>query len=45
MQAQRTKNYCIPQSGHKDIMLVGMEQYFEAIKEFVSIKYGRGALA
>jgi uncharacterized protein len=26
----------IPQAGHNDIMLVGMEQYFRAIKEFVS---------
>jgi len=26
----------IPQAGHNDIMLVGMEQYFQAIKEFVS---------
>jgi hypothetical protein len=26
----------IPGAGHNDIMLVGMEQYFEAIKEFVS---------
>jgi alpha-beta hydrolase superfamily lysophospholipase len=26
----------IPQAGHNDIMLVGMEQYFKAIKEFVS---------
>jgi hypothetical protein len=26
----------IPNAGHNDIMLVGMEQYFEAVKEFVS---------
>ena len=26
----------IPNAGHNDIMLVGMEQYFQAIKEFVS---------
>ena len=26
----------IPKAGHNDIMLVGMEQYFQAIKEFVS---------
>jgi len=27
----------IPHAGHNDIMLVGMEQYFQAIKEFVSL--------
>jgi alpha-beta hydrolase superfamily lysophospholipase len=26
----------IPQAGHNDIMLVGMKQYFQAIKEFIS---------
>jgi hypothetical protein len=26
----------IPGAGHNDIMLVGMDQYFSAIKEFVS---------
>jgi hypothetical protein len=26
----------MPQAGHKDIMLVGMEQYFEAISEFLA---------
>jgi uncharacterized protein len=26
----------IPKAGHNDIMLVGMEQYFQAVKEFVS---------
>jgi alpha-beta hydrolase superfamily lysophospholipase len=26
----------IPQAGHNDIMLVGMEQYFQAVKEFAS---------
>ncbi len=26
----------IPQAGHNDLMLVGMEQYFQAVKEFVS---------
>ena len=26
----------IPHAGHNDIMLVGMEQYFQAVKEFVS---------
>ena len=28
----------IPQAGHNDIMLVGMKQYFQAVKEFVSSK-------
>ena len=27
----------IPKAGHNDIILVGMDQYFEAIKEFVSV--------
>jgi alpha-beta hydrolase superfamily lysophospholipase len=27
----------IPHAGHNDIMLVGMEQYFAAVKEFVSL--------
>jgi len=26
----------IPNAGHNDIMLIGMEQYFQAVKEFVS---------
>ena len=26
----------IPHAGHNDIMLIGMEQYFQAVKEFVS---------
>jgi uncharacterized protein len=28
----------IPNAGHNDIMLIGMEQYFQAVKEFVSSK-------
>lgn len=32
----------IPQAGHNDIMLVGLEQYFGAIREFVQGEVGRG---